>query len=147
MAGKTAIVRHISRMAFVGKSDSNHWVTMDVPEQSGGYGAGTSPMELLLIALGGCTGADVASILRKKKVNFSGFEIHITAERAEDHPKVFNKIHVEYIVAGDSIDMPDVERAIELSVSKYCSVGAILGKTAVMSHAARIVRDIEDVRS
>jgi len=143
MAQKKAIVRNISRMTFAGKSDSNHWVTMDASEESGGYGAATSPMELLLIALGGCTGSDVVSILRKKRVPFREFEIHISAERAEIHPKVYTKIQIEYIVAGDSTVQQDVERAIELSVSKYCSVSAMLGKTAVISHTASIVGEIE----
>ncbi len=146
MAQKEAIVKNLTRMTFVGKSDSNHWVTMDVPAESGGDGAGTSPMELLLIALGGCTGGDVVSILRKKRVSFNDFETVITAERAEEHPRIYTKIHVEYVVTGSSISSQDVERAIELSMLKYCSVSAMLGKSSVITHSCRIVEGNEEVK-
>ncbi|MCK7516792.1 MAG: OsmC family protein [Ignavibacteriales bacterium] len=76
---------------------------MDGPESFGGSDAGTRPKELLLIALGGCTGSDVITILQKKKVQISNFEMNITADVAEEHPQVFTKINVEYVFHGKDI--------------------------------------------
>lgn len=141
MSTKTAYVKHIKGATFLGKSDSNHWVTMDGPENFGGSNAGTRPKELLLIALGGCTGSDVASILQKKKVKLDDFEMNITADVAEEHPQIFTKINVEYVFYGKDIQEKDVERAIELSQTKYCSVTQMLNKAAEVTHSYKIVRD------
>src|SRR5690606_29232598 len=106
-----AVVKQLQGITFTGKSDSNHWVVMDGSEQFGGSNAGTSPKELLLIALGGCTGSDVASILNKKRVKIDKFEMNISAEVADDHPKVYTKAHIEYIFYGRDIQEKDIERA------------------------------------
>lgn len=134
MATKKAYIKQIKGITFAGKSDSNNWIVMDGPEDFGGANAGVRPKELLLIGLGGCTGGDVISILKKKKVEVKDFEINITAETAEEHPQVFTKINIEYIFHGDNILSKDVERAIELSQTKYCSVSKMLGKLADISH-------------
>ncbi len=139
MATKKAIVQNIKGVTFVGKADSNHWVVMDGPEEFGGSNAGTRPKELVLIALGGCTGSDVASILRKKKVNFKNFYINIEAEVAEEHPQVYTKINLEYVLEGKSINPEDVERAIELSKTKYCSVSFMLKNSVVITHTYKII--------
>lgn len=136
---KKAIVENIKGVTFVGKADSNHWVVMDGPEEVGGSNAGTRPKELILLALGGCTGSDVASILRKKKVNFTRFYINIEAEVANEHPQVYTKINLEYVVEGKSINPSDVERAIELSQTKYCSVSHMLKKSVDITHTYKIV--------
>jgi putative redox protein len=111
---------------------------MDGPEEFGGSNAGTRPKELILLALGGCTGSDVVSILRKKRVRLDGFEIHFTAEVAEEHPQVFKSIHMDFVFRGDGIKAADVERAIELSETKYCAVNAMLRGTVAITHAYRI---------
>lgn len=139
MATKTAIVKQLQGVTFVGKTDSNHWITMDGPENFGGSNAGIRPKELLLLALGGCTGSDVASILAKKKVKLNNFEMNITAETAETHPQVYTKIHIEYVFYGKDIQPKDVERAIELSQNTYCSVTAMLQKAMPIEHSYRIV--------
>ena len=141
MSTKKAVVKHIKGVTFLGKSDSNHWVTMDGPESFGGSDAGTRPKELLLIALGGCTGSDVITILQKKKVQISNFEMNITAEVAEEHPQVFTKINVEYVFHGKDIQEKDVERAIELSQTKYCSVTHMLNKAMQITHSFKIISD------
>ena len=141
MSTKQAIVKHIKGVTFLGKSDSNHWVTMDGPESFGGSDAGTRPKELLLIALGGCTGSDVITILLKKKVQISNFEMNITADVAEEHPQVFTKINVEYVFYGKDIQGKDVERAIELSQTKYCSVTHMLNKAMPITHSFKIISD------
>ncbi|OGU68703.1 MAG: osmotically inducible protein OsmC [Stygiobacter sp. RIFOXYC12_FULL_38_8] len=138
MAEKKAVVKHIKGVTFMGKADSNHWVTMDGPEEFGGSNAGTRPKELLLLALGGCTGSDVAVILKKKKINVEGFEINLTAEMQETHPQVYTKINVEYVFYGSDIPKEAVERAIELSQKTYCSVTAMLQKAVEITHSYRI---------
>jgi putative redox protein len=138
MAEKKAFVKQVKGITFVGKADSNHWITMDGPEDFGGSNAGVRPKELLLIGLGGCTGSDVVTILQKKKVNVDGFEMNITSDVSETHPQVFTKIHIEYVFYGKSIEPKDVERAIELSMTKYCSVTAMLSKAMPVTHSFRI---------
>ncbi|KAF0152222.1 MAG: OsmC/Ohr family protein [Ignavibacteria bacterium] len=138
MAVKSAVVKHIKGVTFIGKADSNHWVSMDGPEEFGGSNAGMRPKELLLLALGGCTGSDVAVILKKKKINVDGFDIFLTAEVQETHPQVYTKITVEYVFYGKGIPAEAVERAIELSQKTYCSVTAMLQKSIEITHSFRI---------
>jgi putative redox protein len=88
--------------------------------------------------LGGCTGSDVASILQKKRVKLDGFEMNIEADMSEDHPKVYTKINIEYVFYGKDIKATDVERAIELSQTKYCGVTAMLQKAVEITHSYRI---------
>lgn len=135
MAVKKALVKHIQGVTFMGKTDSNHWVVMDGPEEFGGSNAGTRPKELLLLALGGCTGSDVAVILKKKKIALDDFEMNISAEIQETHPQVYTKIHLEYVFYGKNIPVDAVERAIELSQKTYCSVTAMLQKAVEITHS------------
>ena len=138
MAKKEALVRHMQGMTFAGKADSGHWVMMDGPAQLGGSDAGARPKELVLMALGGCTGSDVAAILQKKRIPFEDLELHLTANVAEEHPQVYTSIHIEYVVYGENINPADVERAIELSTTKYCSVSAMLRASVEITHSYQI---------
>lgn len=138
MAEKKAYVKQVKGITFVGKADSGHWVAMDGPENFGGSNSAVRPKELLLIGLGGCTGSDVVTILQKKKVNIEGFEMNITSDVSEEHPQVFTKIHVEYVFYGKGLQEKDIERAIELSMTKYCSVTAMLSKAMPVTHSFRI---------
>jgi putative redox protein len=135
---KTALVKQLQGVSLAGKTDSNHWLVMDGPKEFGGNDAGIRPKELLLLALGGCTASDVVSVLQKKRVKIDGFEIHVTAEQRDEHPQVFTKIHLEYVIRGDDIRPQDVERAIELSESKYCSVNAMLRPAVAITRSYRI---------
>lgn len=139
MASKKAFVKQVQGITFVGKTDSNHWVTMDGPEAFGGCDAGIRPKELLMLSIGGCTGSDVTSILAKKKIKLDGFEINISADVAEEHPQVFTKMDLEYVFYGNSLPAKDIERAIELSLTKYCSVTAMLQKAMPIEHSYKIV--------
>jgi putative redox protein len=112
---------------------------MDGPENFGGSNAGIRPKELLLVALGGCTGSDVATILQKKKVKLDGFEINVSAEMQETHPQVYTIIELEYVFYGKNIPKEAVERAIELSLTTYCSVTAMLKKAIEIKHSYKIV--------
>ena len=138
MLMKTAVVKQLQGISLAGKTDSNHWIVMDGPREFGGSDAGIRPKELLLLALGGCTASDVIAILQKKRVPLEGIEIHLSAEQTEEHPQVFTKIHVEYVLRGDNIKAADVERAIELSETKYCSVNAMLRNSMAITRSYRI---------
>jgi putative redox protein len=135
MNQRNAIVKQVKGMTFVGKADSSHWVVMDGPERVGGGNGGSSPKELLLLSLGGCTANDVVSILAKKRAPVEGCEIHLTAEVREEHPQVFTSIHIEYVIFGNDVRPQDVERAIELSTTKYCSVSAMLRPSVNLTHS------------
>jgi putative redox protein len=136
-----AKVTLVSDMQFSGKSDSGHTLTMDADDSSGGRNAGFRPMELLLVGFGGCSGMDVISILRKKRQQVTGLEINVRGEKTDNYPKVYKEIHIEYIVKGKGVEKEAVERAIALSLDKYCSVGATLAKAGKISHSSRIVEE------
>jgi putative redox protein len=102
---------------------------------------GPRPVRLLLIGLCGCTGMDVVSILQKKRQPFTGLQVKATAERAEEHPRVYTQIHLEFVVTGAGVDPAAVERSIELSQTKYCSASAMLGETAEITTSYRIVEE------
>ena len=126
---KIARLRYAGGEAFVAESHSRHaMVTSFAHELSA-----PSPMELLLIALGGCTGADVVGILEKKRQRVTGYDIEVRAERRAEHPRIYTKIEVIHRVRGHAIDPKAVEHAIELSETKYCSVSAMLGASAQLS--------------
>jgi putative redox protein len=131
-------IKQIEGITFIGKGETNHWVTMDGPIQFNGSEAGSRPMELLLLSLGSCSGSDVVSILTKKRVSFDDLEINIAGDREETHPKVFSKIHLEYIFSGTNLPDKDLERAIELSQNKYCPIVAMLRKSCEITYSYRI---------
>lgn len=117
-------------LSFNGVAGSGFEIPLGTSIEHGGAGDGASPMELLLIGLGGCTGMDVISILEKKRQEVTHFEIKLHGIRAEEHPKVYKEITLEYIVTGHNVDPEAVKRAVELSETKYCSASAMLNKTA-----------------
>lgn len=126
-------------LSFDGTGISGFTLPMGTSVEKGGLGDGFSPMELVLVGLAGCTAMDVISILEKKRQNVKNFEVRVHGERAADHPKVYTSIQVEYVVTGEQIDRSAVERAVDLSVGKYCSVSAMLAKTAVIEHVITVV--------
>lgn len=117
-------------MSFTGVANSGFVVPMGTSVEHGGANDGSSPMELVLIALGGCTAFDVISILKKKQQDVTAFDIRVHGDRAKEHPMVYTDITLEYVVTGHNVDPVAVDRAIELSEGKYCSVSAMLGKAA-----------------
>ena len=135
---KDITLKHVQGVTFTAKGDSGHWVIMDGSPDFGGSNAGSSPKELLLIALAGCTSNDVVSILKKKRAPLAFYEVHVHAEEREEHPRIFTSVHIEYVFYGDSIKKEDVERSIELSTTKYCSVSAIIGASVNITHSYRI---------
>jgi putative redox protein len=129
-------------MAFRATTGSGHQLLLDTAPDHGGAGRGPTPMELVLVALGGCTGMDVISILRKMRQDVTGYEVRVTGdERAETHPRVYTAITVEHIVRGRNLDDASVARAVELSATRYCPVSAMLGETATVTHRHRTVQE------
>ena len=126
-------------MAFEAESDSDYKVMMDAGEAVGGMNRGARPMEMLLMGLGGCTSIDVMLMLNKSKQDVTDCKVEIEAERANDIPAIFTKIHVHFIVSGRNIKANRVERAIKLSADKYCSASVILGKTAEITHDFEVI--------
>jgi putative redox protein len=106
--------------------------------QSEGEEAGPRPLELVLLSLAGCTTMDVVSILQKKRQPFTGLQVKVSAERAEEHPKVYTQIHLEFLVQGQGVKPQAVERAIELSQTKYCPAAAMLSKAVNITTSYRI---------
>ena len=139
METKKVYLKQIKGLSLAARGESNHWITMDGPENLGGSNAGVRPKELLLIALAGCTGSDVVSILQKKRAGLTDFEINITAQQSEEHPKVFTQIDLEYVFYGNDLKTNDIERAIDLSTNTYCGVSAMLRKAITINHSYRIV--------
>jgi putative redox protein len=133
-----ATVRWAGKMTFIGRAGTNHLVSMDTTPDFGGDNSATKPLELLLLALGGCTGMDIASLFKKMRVDFSGIEMNLTAERSEEYPNVYTRIDLEYVIYGRGIDEEKVKRAIELSQDKYCSVSAMLRKSCPVNYTWRI---------
>jgi putative redox protein len=126
------------RMSFSGSSESGYWVPLGASPIVGGEDDGFRPMELIAIGLAGCTGMDVISILEKKKQKVTNFEVKVHAQKASEHPKVFTSIEIEYFVQGKDIDRAAVERAVELSETKYCPAQAMLGKSIPITHKITI---------
>ncbi len=114
---------------FVAVGPAGHALVMDGDRQRN---TGPGPMELLLVALGGCSGSDVVGILKKKRQQLTGLRIELAGERAPEPPKVWTKIRIHFIVTGKGIEPRAVEHAIELSRTKYCSVAATLAHTAAI---------------
>ncbi|EPK9715419.1 TPA: OsmC family protein [Pseudomonas aeruginosa] len=125
---------------FLGESGSGHVVVMDGPPDHGGRNLGVRPMEMVLIGLGGCTNFDVVSILKKARQPVESCEAFLEAERADEEPKVFTKIHVHFVVKGRGLKEAQIKRAVELSAEKYCSASIMLGRGGVeITHDYEIV--------
>ncbi len=130
-------------MRFEIATSSAQSVTVDMFDEPaiGTTRTSFSPMELLLVALAGCTGISVLSILRKRRQEVTGYELQVAGIRAQQHPKVFTDITIQLTFTGNALEVKWIERAIELSEKQYCGVEAMLSKTATISHAYDIVEN------
>jgi putative redox protein len=133
-----ARIKWIEGVAFAGESGSGHTITMDGAPEGGGRNLGARPMETVLIGTGGCTAYDVVHILKKGRAPITDCVVEIAAERADEDPKVFTKIHFHFIVTGKGLKRDQVDRAIHLSAEKYCSASIMLAKTAAITHGFEI---------
>ena len=127
-----AQVKWTDGMQFVSRAGDGPAVVMDTPE--GGSGAG--PMQLVLMGTAGCTAVDVLTILQKKRMHVTGFEINISGERGEEFPKPYTDIHIEYVIYGTDLNPKGIEQAIDLSEKKYC--GAMASLNAKVTHSYRM---------
>lgn len=128
-------------MTFVGESGSGHSVVMDGAPESGGRDLAARPMEMVLIGMGGCTAFDVVAIMKKARQPIDDCIVTLSAERAEDIPKIFTKIHVHYMVKGRGLSEKQVEKAVNLTAEKYCSVSIMLAKSAEITHDFEIIEE------
>jgi len=115
---------------FVGRAGDGPAIVID----SHDGGGGPTPMELVLMGIAGCTAIDIVVVLEKKRIPFDAFEVHISGERADEHPKRYTSVHVEYVLKGTGIKPKAVERAIELSENKYCSAIASINAEVTSSY-------------
>ena len=129
-------VKWIDALRFVGVDSAKHSIVMSTQDEENA--TGLKPSDLLLIALGGCTGVDVVNILRKQRQNISAVEINVIGEQDDELPKPFRKINIEYIFRGKNLSETAILRAIQLSEEKYCSVRATVSGVAQVTHSYRV---------
>ncbi len=134
-----ATIKWVDNVMFIGQSGSGHSVVIDGPPEAGGENAGIRPMELMLVGLGACTSFDVVTILKKSRQDVTDCQAELEAERAEEVPQVFTRIHVHFIVSGHQLKSKQVERAVKLSADKYCSASIMMAKTADITHDFEII--------
>ncbi|WP_331376553.1 OsmC family protein [Sinorhizobium chiapasense] len=129
-----ARIKWVEERTFVGESGSGHKLVFGTASGPEGRTPGPSPMELVLIGAGGCSAYDVIHILEKGREAVEDCTVELDAERAEQDPRVFTRIHMHFVVKGRGLAAKKVERAIALSLEKYCSASAMLAKTATITH-------------
>ena len=137
---KIARLRYAGNEAFVAESPNGHAMVTGFSHDTP---SSPTPMDLVLIALGGCTGADVVEILRKKRQKVTGYEIEVSGTRRDEHPRVYTHVDVLHRVRGRGVDPKAVARAVELSETKYCSVSAMVRATAQITTRIEVVEDAE----
>ncbi|WP_425801693.1 OsmC family protein [Desulfitobacterium sp. Sab5] len=133
-------VRHIKGMHFEGEGQSKIRAQFDSSVTAGGTGIGSTPMEMILMSIAGCSGMDIVSILDKMRVSFERFEVNVQGERASEHPRVFTDIEVVYQFWGEGLQEAEekLKRAISLSMEKYCSVANMIDKAANLTYRLEI---------
>lgn len=140
MAAMTSRVTWVSGLRFLGASGSGHGVIMDGSQSGDPDGAlGPSPMEMILLGLGGCSGIDVIHILKRMRQPVTDCQVELEGERAPDAPRVFTKIHAVYTVSGIGLSDERVEEAVRLSADKYCSVSMMLGKSVELTREVKVI--------
>ena len=138
---KRIILNWKGNFRFEAKNEKGLLINFDALAKYGGEETAPTPMETVLASLAGCTSFDVINILKKKRQNITSYSVETQAERRDDPPEVFTKIHINYIVKGRKISKEAVEKAIQLSNDKYCSVGAMLKKTAEITTSYEIIQE------
>lgn len=131
-------INWLEDMAFEA-SVNNHKIIMDASEEAGGTNRGLRPKQLTLVALAGCTGMDVVSMLKKMRVEYSGLKIEVEGELTEEHPKTYHTITIHYKFEGKDLPIDKLEKSVSLSLERYCGVTAMLSKSAKIDHKISIV--------
>ena len=138
----TGRVSWVEGALFVAESGSGSTFTMDGSPDVGGRNLGARPMEVVLLGMGGCTAIDVVSMLKKQRQDIRDVVVELDADRADDYPKVFNRVKVIYRVRGKNLNKALVERAVKLSDEKYCSATAMIRKSAEITHDI-VIEDVD----
>jgi putative redox protein len=138
MAKEQIRINWLENMAFEAKVNG-HTIILDATEAVGGENRGSRPKPLMLVALAGCTGMDVVSILKKMRVEPEGFNVLVEGDLTEEHPKQFTKMHVIYEFKGKDLPMDKLEKAINLSEERYCGVSAMYRKIIGITTEIRII--------
>ncbi len=125
--------------SFIGRNAAGGTVQMGKLDDR----PGVSPMELILVGLAGCTGVDIVDILEKKRQPLKALKVKVRGKKAEEYPKIYTEIEITYLIWGEGIDPIAVERAIQLSEEKYCSVSAMLRSVAEIRSSYQILNPIE----
>ncbi|ODS22842.1 osmotically inducible protein C [Candidatus Endobugula sertula] len=135
-----ATVKWVDSVMFLGESGSGHSVVMDGPEDHGGRNMGIRPMEMMLLGVGGCASFDVMSILKKSRQQVTDCRVELDSERAVGTPSPFTKIHLHFTVTGHRLKPKHVEKAVQLSATKYCSAAMMMEAAgAEVTHGFEIV--------
>ncbi|MQX50344.1 OsmC family protein [Sinorhizobium medicae] len=134
-----ARIKWVEGRTFVGESGSGHKVVLGTATDPDGPTPGPRPMEMVLIGTGGCSAFDVVHILEKGREAIEDCVVEMDADRSEQDPRVFTRIHMHFIVKGRGLAAKKVERAVALSIEKYCSASAMLAKTATITHDFEVV--------
>jgi putative redox protein len=135
----TVHIKQIEGLALAAFGNSRHWVTMGAPEKLGGFGAGSRPMEVVLMGIAGCATMDILAILKKKRVNLAGFDLVVEAQRADEHPQVYTEINFHFTFSGKGIQSKDIDRAIQLTDEKYCGATAMIKPQVKVTYQYKIV--------
>ncbi len=132
-------INWVGKMGFDAKSvRSGNSIRLDTSVENDGEGLGVSPMEVVLMGLAGCSGMDVVSILKKRRVEFDEFNISVQGKRGEQHPKVFTEINLIFNFSGTDLKQQILEDTVRLSIDKYCSVAGMLHQTAKINWQVEI---------
>lgn len=134
-----ARIKWVENRIFVGQSGTGHSIVLGSGGGTDGGSIAPSPMELVLIGLGGCSAFDVVHILEKGRERIEDCVVELDADRAETEPRVFTRVHLRYVVTGRGLDRAKVERAVQLSADKYCSASAMIAKTATMTYEVEVI--------
>lgn len=135
----TASARLLGGMTFRGAAGSGHELLMDSAAAVGGSDQGFRPMELLAVGLAGCTGMDVISILRKMRQDVTDYEVQVSGDRQDEHPRIFTAVTVTHVVTGRNLNRDHVARAVELSATRYCPASATISRATPIKHEFVIV--------
>ncbi len=138
--------KHTIKTAWKGglafESDLNgHKITVDAPIEAGGQNLGPGPKKLQLVALGGCTGMDIVTILKKMRVDFTNLEIEVQGDVTDENPKHYYKMHVIYTVYGKVLPLDKIEKAVKMSEETYCGVEALYRKAIEVSSEIKLVEE------
>ena len=136
---KNVTVKWAGKMTFIGEASTGNCLTMDAGAGNGGLGMGHSPMEILLMGAGGCASIDVVMILEKGRNEITDCSVKVSGNRADEMPKVYTDIHMHFVVTGKGLKDSVVERAVNLSMEKYCSASAMLAASAKLTYDFEVV--------